>query len=95
MGKLVVVLLVLAGLLPVAWVAFLCGVLLKERDLMLRNFGGDPNESSTVFFHDTFLKIGGWNIVIHPQWWSVGFLVAGMVLILVGMIAILWPQASG
>ena len=94
MGKLVVVLLVLAGLLPVAWVAFLCRELLKERDLMLRNFGGDQNESSAVFVHDTFLKIGGWEIGLNPQWWSVGFLVAGMVLILMGMIAILWPQAA-
>lgn len=95
MGKLVVVLVMLVGLLPVMLCASGCWVMLAERERVARALGRVSDENSAVFVHDTSLKIGGWEIGINPQWWSVRLLVAGIAMILVGLTAVFWPQIRG
>lgn len=95
MGKFLVVVVVLAGLLPVVWLASAGLFLLWMQQRMIDYFGEDPDGSSGVYFHDSSLGIWGINVGVNPQWWSVGLLVAGVVMILLGMVGILWPQGRG
>lgn len=87
MGKLMIWVVTIFGLTPA--VALACMSLLL---LILGDLGGPPG--TKTFYSKAYLTSGPVRIEFTPEYWTAGLLLLGSVLIVVGIAAILRPQAG-
>lgn len=91
MGRLVIWIVTLVGLLPAVAIGVM-GLLLLSIRLGVEQ---TLEPGGQVFHHNAYFESGSWRIEMNPQYWSVGLLLAGVAMILVALVAILRPQTGG
>jgi hypothetical protein len=93
--KTIIWLVVLMGILVACWIAFSTYLIDRRfNEIVSRSRYGSPRETSTqsVQIHDTYTVLGSgrwWQCRVYPRTWAAALIVAGAVLLIVGLVSIL------